>query len=193
MAVWRAIRRAVAHPLPMAALRGVSLAVAGEGLLCAVLERPADAAQSQTGGAGSLPNGIYAVLREGLTREEVQLGKAPHLILLYDRKYSDWDRNDPPRYVALDTSSFVPLVLSGPPETGKDDRGLTLLRVTLAREHVKSLENFTRAHLNGRIAIVIDGELITMHTVRAVIQDGRAQITRCRDDACQILRLKLAK
>jgi hypothetical protein len=141
----------------------------------------------------SVPNGVYAVLREGLTREAVQLGKVPHFILLYGRKYSESDKNEPPKYVALDTSFFVPLVLAGPPDAKKDDRGWTLLSVTLAREQVKSLENFTRAHLGGTVATVVGGEIVTMHKVRTVIQDGRAQITRCQDDACQVLLVKLVK
>jgi hypothetical protein len=113
--------------------------------------------------------------------------------LLYDRKYSESDKNQPPKYVALDTSFFVPLVLAGPPDARKDDRGWTLLSVTLAREQVKSLENFTRAHLGGTVATVVGGEIVTMHKVRTVIQDGRAQITRCQDDACQVLLVKLVK
>jgi len=183
----------------------VLLAVASAGLLCtamkggprggdtAVSEDPAKAANHQADNPRSLPNGVYAVLREGLTPEEVQLGKVPHRIFLYDRKYSESYKNEPSKYVALDTSFFVPLILAGPPDTEKDDRGWTLLNVTLAREHVKSLENFTRVHLGGNVAIVVDGEIITMHKVRTVIKDGRAQITRCRDDACQVLRVKLAK
>jgi preprotein translocase subunit SecD len=183
----------------------VLLAAASAGLICTVMkggprdgdkavsEDSAKAAKRQADNSRSLPNGVYAVLREGLTREEVQFGKVLHRIFPYDRKYSESDKNEAPKYVALDTSFFVPLVLAGPPDTEKDDRGWTLLNVTLAREHVKSLENFTRVHLGGRVAIVVDGEIITMHKVRTVIQDGRAQITRCQDDACQTLRLKLAK
>jgi preprotein translocase subunit SecD len=140
-----------------------------------------------------LANGVYAVLREGLTREEVRMDKVPHRILVYDRKYSDADKDKPPKYVALDTSFFVPLILAGPPDTQKDDRGWTLLSVTLAREHANTLEKFTRAHLDGTVAIVLDGEIITMHKVRTVIRDGKAQITRCGDDACKTLLLKLTK
>ncbi len=140
-----------------------------------------------------LARGVYAVLREGLTREEAQPDKVPYAILIYDRKYSESDRDRPPEYVALDTSFFVPLRLAGPPEARKDDRGWTLLNVTLAPEHVKTLERFTREHLGGRVAIVIDGEIITMHKVRSVIEGGRVQITRCSDDACQVLRRKLAE
>jgi preprotein translocase subunit SecD len=154
---------------------------------------PAQSAARPAADPRSLANGVYAVLRAGLTREEVQTEKPPHAVLVYDRKYSDADKDQPPRYVALDTSSFVPLVLAGQPEAQKDGRGWTLLNVTLAPQHVKTLEDFTRAHLDGLVAVVIDGEIVTMHKVRTVIVDGKAQITRCFDDACRTLLLKLTK
>jgi hypothetical protein len=55
---------------------------------------------------GAVANGVYAVLSEGLTRIEVHIDKVPHVVLVYDRKYSDADKSEPPRYVALDTASF---------------------------------------------------------------------------------------
>ena len=140
-----------------------------------------------------LSNGVYAVLREGLSSEEVRVDDVPHAVLIYDRKYSESDKNEPPKYVAIDTSSFVPLVLAGPPDAQADENGRTLLQVTLAEEHVKTLEEFTHHHLNGRVSIVLGGEIITMHKVRSVIRDGRVQITRCADDACKTLLLKLVE
>ncbi len=142
---------------------------------------------------GPLRNGVYAVLREAPTAAQARVEGAAHRVLVYDRKYSASDQNEPAKYVALDTTSFVPLILAGPPDTKKDDRGWTLLSVTLAREHVKTLADFTRAHLGGSVAIVLDGEIVTMHKVRTVIQGGQCQITRCQDNACDILRAKLAK
>jgi hypothetical protein len=166
-------------------------------LLASVIVGPASSsAQSAARPAAdprSLANGVYAVLHEGLTRQEVQTEKRPHVVLVYDRKYSDADKDQPPKYVALDTAFFVPLVLAGPPEAQKEGRGWTLLNVTLAPQHVKTLEDFTRAHLDGLVAVVIDGEVITMHKVRTVIVDGKARITRCSDDACRTLLLKLTK
>ncbi len=145
-------------------------------------------------GADSAPplrNGVYAVLKEAPAAEQAQVKGVNHAVLLYDRKYSETDRNQPAKYVAIDTASFVPLVLAGPPDAKTDDRGWTLLSVKLAREHVKTLEDFTRAHLNGTVAIVLGGEIITLHKVRSVITGGDVQITRCYDNACQVLRAKL--
>ena len=141
----------------------------------------------------SLANGVYAVVREHATRETAKPGEISSVTLVYDQHYSEADRNDPPLYVTLDTSPFVPLRLAGPPTTAKGNSRWTLLNLTLAPEHVKTLEDFTRAHLGGRVAIVIDGEIITMHKVRSVITGGQVKITRCQDDACQVLRRKLTE
>ena len=141
----------------------------------------------------SMANGVYAVLREGPVREDVEQEKAPHYTILYDRKYLDENPKQAPKYVALDSSSFVPLILASPPEIGREYRGHPTLHLALSRQHAKVLEEFTRAHLNGTIAIVIDREIITMHRIRSVITDGQVQISRCTDNACQILRIKLLK
>jgi preprotein translocase subunit SecD len=143
--------------------------------------------------SNSLANGVYAVLAEGPARQDVQLQNIRHAVLVYDRKYSESDKNSPPAYVALDTSFFVPLILAAPPEMKKDGHRFALLNVTPARAHVKSLEKLTAAHLGGSTGIVIDGEIVTMHKVRSVIHDGKAQITRCGDNACETQRLKLVR
>ncbi len=148
-------------------------------------------AGSLAAGSRQLPNGVYAVLREAPSAAQARVSGTPHAVLLYDRKYSEADRDQPPRYVAVGTSSFVPMVLDGPPDARKDERGWTVLSVTLAREHIKTLEDFSRSHLGGNVAIVLDGEIVTMHKVRSVITGGRFVITRCLDDACQVLRGKL--
>lgn len=152
-----------------------------------------NAQQRSTERHDSLPNGVYAVLREAPTAKEAQPEKEPFKVLIYDQKHSPSDQDAPPKYLALDTSDFVPLILAEPPQARKDDRGWTLLNVRLAPAQEKALEKFTRDHLNGHVAIVIDGEVITTHKVRSVITDGHAMISRCQDNACETLRLKLTK
>jgi hypothetical protein len=138
-----------------------------------------------------VPNGIYAVLRDGKTPEEARKGKGSPAVLLYDGRFTDSSLVQNPLYVAVDTSSFVPLIIEGTPEAQKDGRGHTLLGVALKREYAGALENFTRAHLGGRIAIVLGGEVITMHGIRSVITGGKFQITRCYDNACEVIQSKL--
>ena len=138
-------------------------------------------------------NGVYAVLREGPTREEVEQEKTAHFTILYDRKYLDEAVKQPAKYVALDSSSFVPFVLAGPPQIDGTYRDHPTLSLRLSPDNVKLLEKFTSTHMGGSVATVIDGEIITMHKVRSVIKDGQVQISRCTDNACRILRMKLAK
>jgi hypothetical protein len=148
-----------------------------------------DAVQPQD--LAPVENGVYAVLNEGATRSEARGDDTHCAVLAYDGKYTDAGPGQPVRYVAIDPSSFVPLVLEGEPDTEESDEGKTILSVALEEEYVKPLEEFTRAQLNGRIAILIDGEIVTMHKVRRVITEGQFQVTRCADDACKMLRSKL--
>jgi hypothetical protein len=101
------------------------------------------------------------------------------------------DRDLPSRCVVIDPTSFVPLILGAPPESRHADRGWTALNVTLAREHVKTLEDFSRSHPGGQVDIVLDCEIVTIHKVRSVVTDGHFQLTRCLDDACRIVKSKL--
>jgi len=138
-----------------------------------------------------LSNGLYAVLAESPTREGLAAPTRPHVVLVDDGRFTG--DTSPPRWLALGTEGFVPLILEGEPHTEPDGRGHALLAVTLARQHKKTLESFTRDHLGGRAAIVLDGEVVTVHKIKTVIDGGRMQITRCEDNACVMLRSKLVE
>jgi hypothetical protein len=158
--------------------------------------RPAHDNHSRVETAGNpagLTNGFYAVLKQAATPESARVDVANAVVLMYDHKYTDSAQDLPPEYISIDTSSYVPIILDGLPEARKDGRGWTLLSVTLARDQVKPLEVFTRTHLGGKVAILLDGEVITTHKIRSVIEEGKLQITRCGDNACDVLRAKLAK
>jgi len=100
--------------------------------------------------------------------------------------------DDPAKKIPLARSSRVPLVLVGAPVPETDAKGHLLLGVTLAPEQAGALESFTRAHLGGRAAFVLDGRVVTVHEIRSVIVGGRMKITRCGDDRCTVLYSKLA-
>ena len=113
-------------------------------------------------------------------------------MLAYDRrKYSGALPNEPLTYVAIDPKDYVPLVIEGMPEMKRDGEGKSVLTVCLSRQNAERAEAFTRAHLGGRIAMVVDGEIVTLHKIRSVITGGQVQITRCTDDACEVIRSKL--
>ena len=161
---------------------------------CGACTRPSDLRKEiGSNSTGPRQNGVYAVIREAATREEAEGGDTRCTVLPYDKKYTDSGPGEPLKYVAIDPSSFVPLILEGAPDAKKDDAGKTILSVTLKKEYVKTLEDFTRAHLGGEIAILLDGEIVTLHKVRSVISEGKFQVTRCTDNACEVLRAKLTE
>jgi preprotein translocase subunit SecD len=142
--------------------------------------------------AHHLENGVYLILREAPTPHEAQGARRPLVVLAYDRrKYSDAPPNEPLTYVAVDPREYVPLVIEGTPEMKSDGQGKSVLTVCLARKNAERAEAFTRAHLGGCIAMVVDGEIVTLHKIRSVITDGKVQITRCNDNACEVIRSKL--
>ena len=136
-------------------------------------------------------DGIYSVIRTADTEAEAGVVSEGELLLIYDGRYTGDGSTDDTTWVVLDARDPVPLLLEGTPDKRPDDRGHTLLSVTLQKKQAAALEKFTERHLNERVATLIDGEVVTMHRVRAVITGGRIQITRCTDNACEVLYSKL--
>jgi len=142
--------------------------------------------------AHRLENGAYFIFHEAPTAQEIQTQGAPQVVLAYDRKkYSEAPPNEPLAYVAIDPKDYVPLIIEGAPEMTRDGQGKSVLTVSLARKNAERAEAFTRAHLGGRIAMVVYDEIVTLHKIRNVITDGKVQITRCTDNACEVIRSKL--
>jgi preprotein translocase subunit SecD len=65
--------------------------------------------------------------------------------------------------------------------------------LTRSEEAAADLERVSREHLGQTVALVVDGEVVTMHKIRSVISDGKVQVTRCTDNACQYLYTRLTK
>jgi len=157
--------------------------------------RPANEAKAiASPGADRLENGAYVVLREASTPQDARIEGVRQVVLACDRrKYSDAPPNEPLTYVAIDPTDYVPLLIEGAPEVTKDAQGKSILSVSLARKNAERAEALTRAHLGGRIAMLVDGEIVTLHKIRSVISGGKLQITRCTDNACEVIRAKLVK
>jgi len=133
---------------------------------------------------GKMPDGIYKVAVDPATEQTEGA-------LRYDPRRADPKSNDALRWVVLDTTDYVPLVLAEPPREEAQPDGRPLLAIALVKEHVATLEGFTRRNLGERAAIVLDGAPLTIHKIRAVITAGRMKITRCDDHACDALFTKL--
>jgi len=144
--------------------------------------------------ARSLENGAYAVRTEASTPQDAESDSRRRVVLTYDRrKYSDAPRDEPLTYVEIDPADYIPLIIDAPPEMTRDSQGKGILSVSLTPASAIKCESFTQAHLGGRVALVVDGQIVTLHKIRSVVTDGKLQITRCTDDACQVIRAKLTR
>lgn len=140
-----------------------------------------------------LANGFYAVLGESDTEEKARAFKSER-VLKYEYKYHQYEEGeirDAPVYLALNSAPEVPLTLAKSPQTEKDKKGSPFLQLQLNEKAAKELEDFTGGHLGKAVAIVVDGEVISKHKVKAAIKGGKIQITWCSANACETLSLKL--
>ena len=134
-----------------------------------------------------LPDGIYSVLSEADTLGVADDVSPPHKVLAYDGRHAGEIR--PVTYLTVGLQPYVPLVFESPPTMASAENGFASLHVTLESRYARGLERFTTEH--DRVAVIVDGEVVTKHKVREPIRGGRFQITRCGDDACEVLYSKL--
>jgi len=139
----------------------------------------------------AVPSGMYAVVADASQIPAKDPARS-YQTLRYDPKMADAESIEPVQLVTVETHSFVPLILGAAPEPTKQENGSILVSVALSPKYIKTLADFTRAHLGERVALVLDGEVVSTHKIRTVIEGGRMQITRCDDHACQRILSKLA-
>ena len=140
-----------------------------------------------------LPNGLYALLAEAPADAPPAPGAdgPTGRTFFHDRRRIDPTTDAAPTYVTIDAADYVPLILERRPEPVTQPDGRIRLQVALARQEIEPLAAFTRKHVGGRAAVVVDGQIITVHKVRSVIDDGHLQISRCTDRACEHIYAKL--
>ena len=162
------------------------------GILCTLPLSASCLGKSSSKSETQLPNGIYPAIGDPLDAPPANLPSGQRSIR-YDPKLADSASTDPVTFVTVDTKDFIPLILSKAPESQRQQDGRLLVGVALADAYVKPLADFTRAHLGQRIALLLDGEVMSCHKIRTVIEGGQIQITRCDDHACEKILSKLVK
>ena len=131
-------------------------------------------------------DGFYEV-RYIDTTGTTKLKEEGHASLSLDTVFNVGDH----RKVIIDLSDFVPLEMEGDPIAEKQTGSKKLLSITLSKSAAEKMKNFTSKRVMKQVAIVINGEVITMHKVREAITGPGIQITRCDDNACEYLFVKI--
>jgi hypothetical protein len=142
--------------------------------------------QAKDGGqvpAKKLPNGLYGVLREGPEEKAVLPIKDGETVAAHNNRYLKKEAKEPPVFLVLHSKPDVPLVLVGEPQVVKSDNGTLTFLLKLHPDHAKTLERFTRDNKGGKVAVLIVGEVVTVHHIRDVITGGDMQVSNCNAEA----------
>lgn len=81
--------------------------------------------------------------------------------------------------------------LESPPKEEQQTETKKKLLLSLIRDASEKLKIFTANHVMDRVDLVVDGEALTLHKIREPVTSGKLQITRCNDNACESLLVKL--
>ncbi len=126
-----------------------------------------------------VPDGVYAVLRENPKEKDVLPLKDGEVLLVDRHPYLKKGDKEPPRFLVVHAAPEVALELAGKPKAEKDGDEVVRILLKLQPKAATALEHLTSQRLGKKVAIVVSGEIVTVHTIRAVIKGGDVQITCC--------------
>jgi len=140
-----------------------------------------------------LENGTYLLKDMSVNRND--LIPSENEMIIETNESFEHNEEDSIKYYLIETSSFVPMKITEKPEISAnpnpkiegDTIRLSQLMITLAPEYATLLKEFTTENVGKKIAIVIGGKAITKHKIREPITEGKIQISRCTDEACEVL------
>jgi len=138
--------------------------------------------------------GFYLVAAMAPSADALPAPAREQQIARHDSKYLRDSEGTPVSYLLLSRRPDVVLTLANAPVLlEKGSNGFPELRLELSKEAAADLERMSREHLDQRVALVVDGEVVTTHKIRSVITDGKVRLTRCTDNACQHIYTRLTK
>ncbi|HEV3146352.1 MAG TPA: hypothetical protein VGZ47_20865 [Gemmataceae bacterium] len=150
-------------------------------------------AQEKTGPAKKLANGIYAVLREGPKQNDLLPLKEGEVLAADRRLYQKKDEKEAPRHLVVRSTPDVELNLAAEPKAVIEGEEVVRILLKLQPNSAAALERLTTDRVGKQIAIVVDGEVVTVHKVRDVIKGGAAQISCCAPGSAKFLLEQLQK
>ncbi len=162
-------------------------------VLSVVFSQPMKADENPASAAIKLADGLYRVMRIATDTKHIAPVVSGEQLLTNDFHFLEPTERGATEYVVLQTEPFIPFLLAQAPAKDKDSQGKPKLFLQLSEDQVKPLEEFTRKNTGQKVAVVIGGEIVTVHKVREPIVGGRIQITRCTDNGCQAIFTEISK
>jgi preprotein translocase subunit SecD len=133
------------------------------------------------------PDGVYAVLRESLQEKDVRPLKDGEVLVVHHHRYLKRGNQEPPQFLVVRASPDVALDLADEPKAVKDGDEVVRISLKLQPKAATALERLTFGGRGKQVAIILGGEVVTMHKVRGVIKGGEVQITNCAAGAANYL------
>jgi preprotein translocase subunit SecD len=134
-----------------------------------------------------IPDGVYAVLRDGPQEKDVLPLKDGEVLVVNRYRFQKKGDQEPPRFLVVRATPDVALALAAAPKAVKEEDGVVRILLKLRPPAAAALERLTTDHLGKQVAIVLGGEVATAHKVRDVIKGGDVQITNCAAGSAEFL------
>lgn len=138
----------------------------------------------------AISDGLYLIKKEGTDTKRFDSVTKSDVVVRFDKMFVENKEHGHVRLL-IDTSDYVPLELEKPAVTEQQTETKKKLLLSLTKEASEKLKIFTAKHVMKHVAIVVDGKALTMHRIKVAITSGQLQITRCNDNACERLFVKL--
>lgn len=145
---------------------------------------------SQTDSKNIIKDGLYLVIKTGSDTTYFESPKKTEFTIGFNKMFLEFADKDFSK-VLIDTTEYVPLELDKLPTTEPQTELKKKLLISLTKEASEILKTFSAKHVMQKVVIVVDGEAVTMHKIREAITSGKLQITRCNDNACERIMVKL--
>jgi preprotein translocase subunit SecD len=126
-----------------------------------------------------LPDGLYAVLRDSLKEKDVLPLKDGEALVVNHHRYLKNDDKEAERFLVVRSSPDVDLDLADAPTAVKEGEEVLRILLKLQPKAATALERLTSDQLGRQTAIILGGEVVTTHKIRAAIKGGEVQITSC--------------
>ncbi len=143
--------------------------------------------QPSTNTKPTLRDGFYQVNNKGTDSTNFGNLHEHEIVVTYNSIYNRQEFTK----LLIDTSDFVPLELELLPVIQKDSSQMNRLSISLSADAAGKMKAFTATRIMKGLAIVLNGEAITMHKVRDTIQGGNMVISWCGENACRQLYTKI--
>jgi hypothetical protein len=134
-----------------------------------------------------LPDGVYAVRRDGLKEKDLLPLKDGEVLVVHRHRYLKDGEKEPPRFLVVRSAPDVTLDLAAGPKAVKEGGEVVRILLKLRPKAAAALERLTRDNPGRQVTIVLGGEVVTVHKVREVIKGGDVQITSCAAGAAGYL------